>query len=115
MLGASSVGTRVCAAGAPPDLRNWTCDSCTEIRAELAGKPVLKTRECPGCGTMTEKLYGCNHITCTVAGCGSHWCYSCGGKFDQYTIYGHIEEAHGGLYGDEDDDGGEYDEEYDEE
>ena len=106
---------RVCAAGAPPDLRNWTCDPCTEIRAEVAGKPVLKSRECPGCGTITEKLYGCNHITCTVAGCGSHWCYSCGGKFDQDAIYGHMEEAHGGLYGDEDDDGGEDDEEYDEE
>ena len=83
---------RVCAAGAPPEVANFTCDDCRVL------KDAPKSKECPGCGTMTEKTYGCDHITCTVPGCGAHWCYFCGGRFDVGTIYTHMSDEHGGYY-----------------
>ena len=97
---------RVCAAGAPPEWRDWVCDHCQEAAAaEWARMPLANVKACPGCGTPTEKIRGCNHITCTVPDCGTHWCYLCGGKFDADTIYPHMEEVHGGYYGDGGDDG----------
>ncbi|KAE9364937.1 hypothetical protein N431DRAFT_430545 [Stipitochalara longipes BDJ] len=98
---------RVCAAGAPVELKDWTCDDCKTYKCD-------KVKACPGCGTMTEKTSGCDHITCTVRGCGTHWCFFCGGKFDQATIYTHMSNEHGGYYNgaedeDEDEDGYETD------
>lgn len=86
---------RVCAAGAPPELNDWSCDQCGVWK----GSDSVKAKECPGCGTMTEKISGCGHITCTVRNCDTHWCFFCGGKFDPTMIYDHMSEAHGGLYG----------------
>jgi hypothetical protein len=98
---------RVCAAGAPVELKDWTCDECKDCKGQ-------KIKKCPGCGTMTEKTSGCDHITCTVEGCGTHWCFFCGGKFDQGAIYTHMSTEHGGYYNgaedrDEDEDGYETD------
>ncbi|PMD57892.1 uncharacterized protein K444DRAFT_564766 [Hyaloscypha bicolor E] len=93
---------RVCAAGAPVELQDWVCDDCKDHKGD-------KIKKCPGCGTMTEKTSGCDHITCTVDGCGTHWCFFCGGKFDENAIYTHMSTEHGGYYN-----GGE-DEEPDEE
>mmetsp|Transcript_18730 Transcript_18730/g.35586 ORF Transcript_18730/g.35586 Transcript_18730/m.35586 type:complete len:318 (-) Transcript_18730:43-996(-) len=31
-------------------------------------------RTCPGCSRRTERISGCNHMTCL---CGMEWCYSC--------------------------------------
>ncbi|RFU81087.1 dihydroxyacid dehydratase [Trichoderma arundinaceum] len=81
---------RVCAAGAPAELVDWTCEEC---------KPDLvvgekRIRRCPGCGIATEKTYGCDHITCP---CGTHWCYACGKESDESDIYEHMEREHGGL------------------
>lgn len=64
-------------------------------------------KPCPGCGVMCEKTFGCGNITCPVPECYTHWCYFCGGKFEEGTIYKHISEEHGGFgaddYDDEDD------------
>ena len=91
---------RVCAAGAPPDLESWTCDDCREAKSQ-----VKKTRNCPGCGTPTQKMGGCDHIQCTVPGCSAHWCFFCGKQCDESTIYEHMRYEHGGLYGGGDDEG----------
>ncbi|OBT79327.1 hypothetical protein VF21_01841 [Pseudogymnoascus sp. 05NY08] len=84
---------RVCANGAPPEVKGWKCEPCGAVE-----EGVFK--ECPGCTTMVQKVDGCNHITCTVEGCETEWCFVCRGVFDGGTIYGHMEEDHGG-YGDE--------------
>ena len=85
---------RVCAAGAPPDLQNWTCDYCRATKSE-----ARTTRDCPSCGTPTEKTGGCDHIQCTVPGCGAHWCFFCGKESDEHEIYEHMRTEHGGYYG----------------
>ncbi|KAK2756200.1 hypothetical protein FQN54_005608 [Arachnomyces sp. PD_36] len=74
----------------------------------------LKTiMECPGCGTMTEKISGCGHIECPVRGCGIHYCYFCGEKsWGSEPIYEHMEKEHGGIYGPMEDDVGDDDDEY---
>jgi hypothetical protein len=99
---ASRLMERVCAAGAPPEERDWSCDDCHRMVVECESQAEMNVKECPGCGTMTEKTGGCNHITCD---CGSHWCFLCGGKFAANTIYAHMSEGHGGWYrdGQEDD------------
>jgi hypothetical protein len=33
-----------------------------------------------------------------VKGCGVHWCFFCGGRFEEDTIYTHMSDAHGGYY-----------------
>ena len=86
---------RVCANGPPPELAHWTCDDCREETAQGKGG---KTKNCPGCGTPTQKVAGCDHIQCTVPGCGVHWCFFCGEKCDERTIYGHMSEKHGGYF-----------------
>ncbi|KFZ24723.1 hypothetical protein V502_00784 [Pseudogymnoascus sp. VKM F-4520 (FW-2644)] len=82
---------RVCANGAPPEVKHWRCVGCGTWK----GDGVFK--ECPGCKTMIEKVDGCDHITCTVEGCETEWCFVCRGVYEEDTIYGHMEEAHGGY------------------
>jgi hypothetical protein len=94
---ASRLMERVCAAGAPPEERDWLCDHCHEMVAEWESKAELNVKECPGCGTMTEKTRGCNHITCD---CGVDWCFLCGGEYAASAIYAHMSESHGGWYRD---------------
>jgi hypothetical protein len=43
---------RVCARGAPLDVKGWKCEKCALFRGDETFKP------CPGCGTMTEKASG---------------------------------------------------------
>ncbi|KAM0259347.1 hypothetical protein ACHAQJ_003379 [Trichoderma viride] len=81
---------RVCAAGAPAELVDWTCEECKPDL--IVGKKRIRC--CPGCGVATEKTYGCDHITCP---CGTHWCYACGEKSDEREIYEHMAQEHGGL------------------
>ncbi|TQN69148.1 putative ariadne-like RING finger protein [Colletotrichum shisoi] len=91
---------RVCAAGAP-EVSGWSCDGCKK-------GSKMRVRNCPGCGTPTEKTGGCDHITCTVPGCSAHWCFSCGKNVGLSDIYAHMSSAHGGYWdtgGDEGDDG----------
>ncbi|KAI5923449.1 hypothetical protein F4810DRAFT_701179 [Camillea tinctor] len=92
---------RVCAQGAPEEVRRWRCDECRGRRggggSGAAG--VMRIKECPGCGTPTEKLGGCDHIQCAVPGCDAHWCFFCGLKVPEEKIYVHMSEEHGGWYG----------------
>ncbi|KAF2854493.1 hypothetical protein T440DRAFT_464652 [Plenodomus tracheiphilus IPT5] len=55
-------------------------------------------KKCPGCATRSQKVSGCNHMTCPMPGCGTHWCWSCVEAFDHDIIYEHMNEAHGGIY-----------------
>ena len=86
---------RVCAQGTPTEVTNWRCEGCSAPQN-------TRVRPCPGCGVMTEKISGCGHIKCEVEDCHTHWCYFCGGKFDEDTIYSHMKETHGTIYDQED-------------
>ena len=88
---------RICAGGAPPILQNWACQDCTTRRGENLQK-MQNPKPCPGCGTMSEKISGCGHIHCPIPDCGVHWCYFCGKKSDEKTIYRHMSEQHGGFF-----------------
>jgi hypothetical protein len=99
---------RVCAAGAPNELEGWVCDeTCNKVI-----KLELKVKKCPGCGILTEKMGGCDHVVCAVQDCGIHWCFYCGGQFDEGTIYPHMNDVHGGYYAGNDQEGYDTDEEY---
>ncbi|KAF7545356.1 hypothetical protein G7Z17_g9224 [Cylindrodendrum hubeiense] len=82
---------RACAAGAPPELAGWNCDSCEAMDSAKG----IKTKSCPGCTATTQKVSGCDHITCP---CGVHWCYACGEDVGERHIYSHMSREHGGLY-----------------
>ena len=70
-------------------------------RAEHS-KQADKFKECPQCKVMTEKSYGCGHMSCP---CGAHWCWFCGGNFKPTEIYPHMADVHDGWFeGDDDDD-----------
>ena len=94
---------RVCAQAAPAELQNWFCADCQALQ-EAATQRLLNVERpptvCPSCGVMTEKMFGCDHITCP---CGAHWCYACGVEATEETIYDHINKEHETLwYEDED-------------
>ncbi|KAH7341183.1 hypothetical protein BKA66DRAFT_479243 [Pyrenochaeta sp. MPI-SDFR-AT-0127] len=55
-------------------------------------------KHCPGCKTPTQKINGCDHMTCSMPGCRTHWCWSCGKGFDSGSIYQHMSKEHGGMY-----------------
>jgi RNA recognition motif-containing protein len=52
-------------------------------------------KKCPTCKILIEKNGGCNHMTCPK--CNAHICWRCMGVFTPATIYGHMEDAHGGM------------------
>jgi hypothetical protein len=82
------------------DLVNYHCETCTERREAVVGRGGTRTgdvsgkyRDCPGCTVTTEKMYGCDHITCESCEC--HWCWQCGEKFkDAESTYEHMWTAH---------------------
>ncbi|OQR85855.1 ariadne-like ring finger protein, partial [Achlya hypogyna] len=95
---------RACAREPPRDVTDFNCAECRETRearARVEGDnapqtAVGRTQECPGCHVMTEKVSGCNHITCT---CGQHWCYVCAEGFETADdVYDHLYEVHRGVY-----------------
>jgi len=56
--------------------------SCEEYQRQVAKEERIMmdgalrgTKPCPICGIATEKLSGCNHMTCSS--CGGHWCWLC--------------------------------------
>ena len=94
---------RVCARGAPPEVENWVCEQCMGESRKRGS-----FRECPTCGVMTEKSYGCGHMSCH---CGAHWCWFCGQDVGYAGIYKHMDEVHGSWYdGNDEGDVGEDDE-----
>ncbi|KAK3669365.1 hypothetical protein LTR78_010748 [Recurvomyces mirabilis] len=46
------------------------------------------TSPCPSCGSPTQKIHGCNHMTCFQ--CGSHFCYLCGAWLNKENPYIHF-------------------------
>ena len=104
-------------ARAAPDIRNFVCSDCILVNenakavaaaaigeSNLAAAPVARlSKSCPGCGSPIEKDGGCNHITCPIEGCFSHWCWTCGldeggdGKFDKDNVYDHMATC-GGIF-----------------
>ncbi|KAK7418455.1 hypothetical protein QQX98_003947 [Neonectria punicea] len=111
---------RVCAAGAPAELVDWSCEDCVEQVAEQARAAIellaiadrtpeqhaalsgrkITTMTCPGCTAATQKVGGCDHIACP---CGAHWCFACGENVGEAYIYRHIGLKHGGIYAENDD------------
>jgi hypothetical protein len=33
---------------------------------------LMRAKACLGCGVMTKKVGGCDHIACMMKGCGAH-------------------------------------------
>jgi hypothetical protein len=66
--------------------------------ARLRKQLEFPVKECPGCHTPTQKLRGCDHITCTVPRCGTDWCWTCGQAFPNDAIYTHMMDVHHGIY-----------------
>ncbi|KAJ5909715.1 hypothetical protein N7504_004358 [Penicillium tannophilum] len=60
---------------------------------------TMGIKPCPGCGILTQRPFECGHLHCTVDGCGIDWCYFCGQAYDKASIYQHMEEAHGDVFG----------------
>jgi ankyrin repeat protein len=67
----------------------WTCAQAKEVRESANKSPEAAatarfladmTRPCPTCNTPTEQISGCNHMTCIVKSCKSHFCFNCGKK-----------------------------------
>jgi len=96
----SKVVARECAR-APPTLDAFVCLSCKEEAEEKRDKVFMAKlkamKTCPACKTRTEKIDGCNHISCP---CSEHWCYACGEGFgsDVESVYEHMDIEHGGIY-----------------
>lgn len=57
---------------------NITCDEAmdAEIKQWSRSKEVQR---CPKCKILTEKIAGCNHITCSL--CNYQWCWICKGTY----------------------------------
>eukprot|EP00043_Microstomoeca_roanoka_P008263 m.79653 g.79653 ORF g.79653 m.79653 type:complete len:487 (-) comp14168_c0_seq2:355-1815(-) len=47
-----------------------------------------QTVPCPGCGTYTSKIDGCNKMTCSK--CGAYFCYLCQAKLSHTDPYKHF-------------------------
>lgn len=63
---------------------------CEEYRKTVAKEERLAmdgalkgTKPCPNCGIITEKISGCNHMTCAT--CRTHWCWICGQSFENIS------------------------------
>lgn len=72
---------------------------CNETEDDVAlarAMSQLKIRKCPECGTLLQKAFGCNHMTC--GGCRAHICWVCLESFTTgKECYGHMFEVHGSF------------------
>jgi hypothetical protein len=101
-LNISIVMAQECARENLPEIRNFTCEPCSNARANnvlIKSISLINSlsKECPNCHVSIEKAGGCNHITCT---CDAHFCWVClayqdssGKPFDSHTIYDHLRET----------------------
>ncbi|KAH7010862.1 uncharacterized protein B0I36DRAFT_378516 [Microdochium trichocladiopsis] len=78
--------------------------TCAEQRDSASGgyealraaKEKLGIKDCPKCGIMIEKTFGCNHMTCSA--CGVHICWVCMKTFQKGNpVYDHMNREHGGI------------------
>ena len=53
---------------------------------------AIDARVCPGCGILTNRSSGCNHIRCS---CGYEWCYVCECKWNS-SHYSCVDGGHKG-------------------
>ncbi|TDL23182.1 hypothetical protein BD410DRAFT_721585 [Rickenella mellea] len=67
-----------------------SCDGSSEL-AHLMRRRGWK--HCPGCQTPTEKITGCNHMTCFTPGCNTHFCYVCGKSIVKSSLRSEIQSA----------------------
>lgn len=88
---------RICSSGIPAEIREWSCDECRDIHGEETYEASV-VRDCPRCGTLTERIGGSGHISCPVIGCGTEWCYFCGVEGRAQDASAHVEAAHEGLF-----------------
>jgi hypothetical protein len=97
---ARRLGARNCAAGPPAEVSMWRCDECWRKKTESKLKSRATIKPCPGCKTPTEKIGGCDHVSCSIPGCGANWCFYCGMMVSMADIYAHMYK-HGGFYASE--------------
>lgn len=81
----------------PMDVKDFICEDCMTPE---------NTKSCPFCGIKTSKSAGCDHIECPIGlgGCGTHWCYRCNpdsifSARDARSVYNHLYDVHGNIYG----------------
>ena len=81
-----------------PDLKGgYSCQVCKIKEEKLSPDDYQKT--CPGCNVMTYKSGGCNHITCPMENCETHWCWICRHKErSSEDMYNHLNKKHDGLF-----------------
>lgn len=91
---AKRLGVRDCAAGPPAEVSRWSCVECW-TKGKFKFRATIKP--CPGCKTPTEKMGGCDHVSCVIPGCGTNWCFYCGMMVSMDDIYAHMYK-HGGFY-----------------
>ena len=85
-----SCGQRMCFKCGGVEHPGVSCNNVGNagLREYMANNDVVK---CPNCGFGTEKIDGCNHMTC--AKCQYDWCWVCKGKyrsghFSELNIFG---------------------------
>jgi hypothetical protein len=110
----SEFAAKECANDIPSLDGQFRCAVCKMKEDKL--DPSEFQKECPGCGVMTFKAGGCNHMTCVMDGCKTHWCWKCRWKSTPGSIgiYDHLRKEHGGTYDFEaNNNGGHYDQDDD--
>ncbi|KAG9048071.1 hypothetical protein FS837_000842 [Tulasnella sp. UAMH 9824] len=73
-----------------------SCDGMVELAKLMQNQ---KWRRCPGCQTPIERFEGCNHMTCTVPNCNTHFCYVDGDMIIQSQRKHEIDAAIQNHYG----------------
>ncbi|CAK4492437.1 unnamed protein product [Aphanomyces euteiches] len=83
------MGQRNCMTEPPHDVTDFHCEGCVNATQ-------VHTIPCPKCQVLTEKIGGCNHMTCS--NCNQHWCFECSAGFDSDDeVYEHLYAVHGGV------------------
>lgn len=113
----SEFAAKECANDIPVLNGQFKCSVCKAKEDKL--DPSEFQKECPGCGVMCYKSGGCNHMTCIIDECKTHWCWKCKWKVTPGSIgiYNHLSKEHGGAYdfevnGNRDDYGDAYGDDY---
>jgi hypothetical protein len=77
--------------------REWHDGKCKVDEGEAAFKIyglLNAVAKCPTCSAPSEKIEGCNKMTCYR--CQGHWCWVCRQKINGYD---HFESLFGGCFG----------------